>query len=119
MKAKIFLRYSFFTLIIQERIVAELMQLGLLTSNGHVARLLHFDDLRELANLGNVIKESMRMFPVVAGIPRCIPLARSIIVDLKIVPTRAKLICWERSGSEQIVILKRFGRGSLLILSFL
>ena len=89
MEAKIFFGYSFFTLIIQERIVAELMQLGLLTSNGQVARLLHFEDLRELAYLGNVIKESMRMFPVVAGIPRCIPLTRSIIVKLKFLPTRA------------------------------
>ncbi len=60
------------SLEVQDRITAELTSLGLL--RGHdgksESRGLQFEDLSELSYLDSVLKESMRMFPVVAGFPR-------------------------------------------------
>jgi cytochrome P450 len=55
---------------IQDRIAAELTSLGLLDANGNEARMLQFEDLQGLTYIDSVLKESMRMFPVVAGFPR-------------------------------------------------
>ena len=56
---------------VQDRIAAELQQLGLLPSaGGQAARNLQFEDLHQLTYLDSVLRESMRMFPVVAGFPR-------------------------------------------------
>ncbi len=55
---------------VEERIADELRDLGLLNADGSQGRPLQADDLNLLAYLSNVIKESMRMFPVVAGFPR-------------------------------------------------
>ena len=54
----------------QDRIAAELTSLGLLDANGNEARMLQFEDLQGLTYIDSVLKESMRMFPVVAGFPR-------------------------------------------------
>jgi cytochrome P450 len=56
---------------VQARLAAELAAAGLLHRPGGPARQLEPDDLRMLPYLCNVLKESMRMYPVVAGIPRC------------------------------------------------
>ena len=56
---------------VQARLAAELAAAGLLHRPGCPARQLEPDDLRALPYLCNVLKESMRMYPVVAGIPRC------------------------------------------------
>jgi len=56
---------------VQARLAAELAAAGLLHRPGCPARQLEPDDLRMLPYLCNVLKESMRMYPVVAGIPRC------------------------------------------------
>ncbi|BDA51402.1 probable cytochrome P450 4V2 [Coccomyxa sp. Obi] len=57
---------------VQDRITAELTSLGLL--RGHdgksESRGLQYEDLPKLSYLDSVLKESMRMFPVVAGFPR-------------------------------------------------
>lgn len=55
---------------IQDRIAAELTSLGLLSGKSE-ARGLQYEDLPKLSYLDSVLKESMRMFPVVAGFPRC------------------------------------------------
>ena len=56
---------------VQKKIADELQALGLLPSVGHrSARDLQYDDLHQLTYLDSVLKESMRMFPVVAGFPR-------------------------------------------------
>lgn len=57
---------------VQDRIAAELTSLGLLRGhNGKSeARGLEYEDLPKLSYLDSVLKESMRMFPVVAGFPR-------------------------------------------------
>ena len=56
---------------VQDKIAAELHQLGLLpAAGGRAARDLQYDHLHQLKYLDSVLKESMRMFPVVAGFPR-------------------------------------------------
>ena len=55
---------------VQSSIVKELEARGLLLSTGHPGRELIYDDLRKLPYLNAVLKESMRMFPVVAAVPR-------------------------------------------------
>ncbi|KAK9827287.1 hypothetical protein WJX81_000437 [Elliptochloris bilobata] len=55
---------------VQAKLAAELTDAGLVARAGRPARQLEFDDLRALPYLCNVLRESMRMFPVVAGIPR-------------------------------------------------
>lgn len=57
---------------VQNRIAAELASLDLLRDNGSQAdaRMLQYEDLQRLIYLDSVLKESMRMFPVVAGFPR-------------------------------------------------
>ncbi len=57
---------------IQDRITAELISAGLLGGNASPpeARKLQYEDLQGLTYLDSVLKESMRMFPVVAGFPR-------------------------------------------------
>lgn len=56
---------------VQARLAAELYAAGLVGKAERPARQLEYDDLRSLPFLCNVLRESMRMFPVVAGIPRC------------------------------------------------
>lgn len=52
-------------------ITKELDQLGLLmTPMRQSPRALTFDDLRSMPNITNAIKEAMRLYPVVAGVPR-------------------------------------------------
>ncbi|KAK9840093.1 hypothetical protein WJX74_003186 [Apatococcus lobatus] len=55
---------------VEEKIAEELRDLGLLKADGSLGRPVSADDLNMLSYLSNVIKESMRMFPVVAGFPR-------------------------------------------------
>ena len=55
---------------VQARLAAELDAAALIARPGCPARQLEYDDLRGLPYLCNVLRESMRMFPVVAGIPR-------------------------------------------------
>lgn len=55
---------------VQARMAEELAAAGLITRDGIPARQLEYDNLRALPYLCNVLRESMRMFPVVAGIPR-------------------------------------------------
>ena len=55
---------------VQARMAEELAAAGLITRHGIPARQLEYDNLRALPYLCNVLRESMRMFPVVAGIPR-------------------------------------------------
>ena len=57
--------------VVQARLAAELDAAGLVGKAECPARQLEYDDLRGLPYLCNVLRESMRMFPVVAGIPRC------------------------------------------------
>ena len=56
---------------VQARLAAELDAAGFVGRAERPARQLEYDDLRGLPYLCNVLRESMRMFPVVAGIPRC------------------------------------------------
>ena len=56
---------------VQARLAEELNAAGLVASAERPARQLAYNDLRALPYLCNVLRESMRMFPVVAGIPRC------------------------------------------------
>ena len=51
-------------------VVSELEGLGLLAGPGKVPRDLQFDDLKNMPEISNVIKEAMRLHPVVAGVPR-------------------------------------------------
>ena len=52
-------------------IFSELDNLGLLTSPSRPRpRALTFADLRNMPEISNAIKEAMRLFPVVAGVPR-------------------------------------------------
>ncbi|KAK9812852.1 hypothetical protein WJX72_004712 [[Myrmecia] bisecta] len=51
-------------------VLAELDKLGLVARARQPARELKWDDLAKMTYRGNVLKESMRMFPVVAGVPR-------------------------------------------------
>ena len=55
---------------VQEKIADELRDMGLLNADGSLGRPIQAEDLNLLSYLSNVIKESMRMFPVVAGFPR-------------------------------------------------
>ena len=56
---------------VEATILAELQSLGLAAKQGAPqARPLEYDDLRNMPYITNVIKEAMRMFPVVAGFPR-------------------------------------------------
>lgn len=55
---------------VQSNISSELKEAGLLQEDGSCGRELQFDDLRALEYMGNVLKESMRMYPVVAAFPR-------------------------------------------------
>ena len=55
---------------VQKQVTQELQATGLLLSTGQVGRELLFEDLRDLPYLNSVLKESMRMFPVVAAFPR-------------------------------------------------
>ncbi len=69
------LSYTLFALaakpVVQRAIEAELSAAGLLTPDMQAQRQLQQGDLRSLAYLSFVIKESLRMFPVIAGVPRC------------------------------------------------
>ncbi len=69
------LSYTLFALAVkpavQRAIEAELSAAGLLTPDMRARRQLQQGDLRSLVYLGFVIKESLRMFPVIAGVPRC------------------------------------------------
>ncbi len=56
---------------VQRKIAIEMQTLGLLPFVGNMpARDLQYDDLHQLIYLDSVLKESMRIFPVVAGFPR-------------------------------------------------
>lgn len=59
---------------VEAKLVEELAGLGLLGLPGKPARQLQHEDLRKLVYTGNVIKEAMRKYPVVAGLPRSAPL---------------------------------------------
>lgn len=58
---------------VQSSICDELKSAGLLMQSGYLGRELQYDDIRDLSYLSSVLKESMRMFPVVAAFPRCQP----------------------------------------------
>ena len=60
---------------VEKKIAEELQDLGLLNADGTLGRPISAEDLSVLSYLGNVIRESMRIFPVVAGFPRypCLP----------------------------------------------
>ena len=52
-------------------IISELDSLGLLkTTSRPTPRALEFADLRSMPEINNAIKEAMRLYPVVAGVPR-------------------------------------------------
>lgn len=52
-------------------VVEELQTLGLVPEEGSLkGRPLQYEDLRNMRQVTNAIKEAMRMHPVVAGIPR-------------------------------------------------
>lgn len=55
---------------VQDNIVKELVSTGLLMANGTPGREPQYDDLKNLIYLNAVLKESMRMYPVVAAFPR-------------------------------------------------
>ena len=55
---------------VQENIAKELVTIGLLMENGVLGREPHYEDLKNLTYLSAVLKESMRMYPVVAAFPR-------------------------------------------------
>lgn len=55
---------------VQNSLVKELEARGLLLSTGRPGRELTYDDLRKLPYLNAILKESMRIFPVVAAVPR-------------------------------------------------
>ena len=69
------LSYTLFSLAakpaLQRTIEAELAAAGLLTPGVQAQRKVEHDDLRSLPYLANVVKESLRLFPVIAGVPRC------------------------------------------------
>lgn len=71
------LSYTLFSLAakpaLQRTIEAELAAAGLLTPRVQAQRKVEHDDLRSLPYLANVVKESLRLFPVIAGVPRCLP----------------------------------------------
>jgi cytochrome P450 len=58
---------------IQDTLENELRNFGLLQcSNANIPlKTMEYDDLQYLTYLDGVLKESMRMFSVVAGFPRC------------------------------------------------
>lgn len=51
-------------------VVSELLDLGLIGTAKQSRRLLQHEDLRNMPHISNCIKEAMRMYPVVAGVPR-------------------------------------------------
>lgn len=55
---------------VQDFIVEELLSCGLLSDDGLPGREPQFEDLKNLTYLNAVLKESMRMYPVVAAFPR-------------------------------------------------
>ena len=68
------LSYTLFSIAaqpcLQRNIEAELMAAGLLSPDFEALRQVQQSDLRSLTYLASVIKESLRMFPVIAGVPR-------------------------------------------------
>ena len=68
------LSYTLFSIAanprLQRNIQAELVAAGLLSPDLKALRRVQYDDLRSLTLLANTIKESLRMFPVIAGVPR-------------------------------------------------
>jgi cytochrome P450 len=57
---------------VQKSIYNELRSTGFLQGSGDTSKELRYEDLKNFRYLGNVLKESMRMFPVVAAVPRYI-----------------------------------------------
>ncbi len=55
---------------VQQRIVQELISKNLITTSRHPPSMLTFDHLTQLRYIDAVLKESMRMYPAVAGFPR-------------------------------------------------
>lgn len=55
---------------VQEAILQELIQNNLIPTAGLSPAMLQFDNLIQLRYLDAVLKESMRMYPVVTGFPR-------------------------------------------------
>ena len=56
---------------VEAAVTSELNALGLLKSPMRPQpRHLEFEDLKNMPHLTNAIREAMRMFPVVAGVPR-------------------------------------------------
>lgn len=68
------LSYTLFSIAanprVQRSIQAELVAAGLLSPDLKALRRVQHDDLRSLTLLANIVKESLRMFPVIAGVPR-------------------------------------------------
>lgn len=52
-------------------VLSELESLGLLMGPDKSPRDLQFEDTRNMPEISNVIKEAMRLYPVVTGVPRC------------------------------------------------
>ena len=57
---------------VQQHIVQELLTHNLIQDTGCEPSHLTFDHLAQLPYIDAVLKEAMRMYPVVAGFPRCI-----------------------------------------------
>ena len=55
---------------IQENIIREFRLHGILHRDGQIRRKIEYSDLADLRYLGAVLKESMRILPVVAAFPR-------------------------------------------------
>lgn len=66
---------------VQKLMVEELLSCGLLSIDGLPGREPQLEDLKSLTYLNAVLKESMRMYPIVAAVPRHVlmVMSRSVV----------------------------------------